>query len=598
MGIFSKFQIKDIKTKILGGKSKHKSEVPSIAVSPPTPNVHEDFTFPQGERDNVGKNSGSDSYTKNLERKTLIRQRSASLPELLDDSVDFHLENKKSEITKTYLKPPKSTRKRRRRGRRTVSCPGNLSKILVAADSEAKGCENNLYATGPSENTNGYYGNKPGDIGVSDLPQLESENQEFGKEQRNIKPITSESNSSCYELGLDNAIFRNDSISSALSTDNGVSNSMDASPSAEEFKPLCLDSDQQSEKSETFSNTDFNEKIQRRVFSSSERRKPDARWSLDLEKLGCSGSSLLSEDGDMKWDGQNSKSTQENKNLASTWSLDLEKQLKIDHSIGRAYSEINFSGSPKLRGGPESLFSEKVIFNAKSLDLEFVKPETGNAKKNSDSTLQQPVLKRGISDYVGKFNGIVSKFSTWSLDIDSARKRSLEKDLDEGARAQSEMALGAYKDNPENEKRALSYHSLLYDFDEASRYQIYQPTVYEIADQNPTQNTDKNTTQNPKVGTYGNSMKFFSKQLEHLYENGKSLYKHRHVIIDAIKQREKELKAIADKDAKAKQAEAAHAEAHKFFKPKPKPPPRRRSTSHKKHVEKVLILPQKLEGTR
>lgn len=589
MGIFSKFQIKDIKTKILGGKTKHKSEVPSIAVIPPTPSVHEDFSFPQNQED-------TSECDKKSVRQTLTRQRSASLPEVFEnDSVDsFHVESKTGAVVKSYLKPPKTARKKRRRSRRTISCPENLSEITDSVETSAKGCEKRFSSIGPGENTTGYYEDRISDIGDRVSPQLESENQAFSTGSYNLD-ANKNNGASCYgELGRDNEIFRHDSITSSSSSHNGVINSMDASPTAEEFSLLCLDSEQQSEKSKKSSNTTFsNEIVQRRT----ERRKADARWSLDLEKLGagCSDSSLLSEDSDMKWEGQSSNVPQESKNLASTWSLDLSKGSKLDHNMGRAYSEINFSGSPNLRSPCEPGFSEKVIFNAKSLDLEFVKPEKEAINKSSDTTLEQPVHKRGISEYVGKFNGIVSKFSTWSLDMEVARKRSLEKNLDGAARAQSEMALGAYNETPKKEERALSYHSLLYDFEEASRYQIYQPTVYEIVDENVHQPTEKTVAPNQKLGTYGSSMKFLGKQLEHLYENGKSLYKQSHVIIDAIKQREKELKAIADKEAKAKQANGSDEEKHKFFKPKPKPPPRRRSTSHKKHVQKVNILPSRSE---
>ena len=595
MGIFSKFQIKDFKTKILGGKGKHKGEVPSIAVSPPTPSVHDDFAFPPGHGNTTDSDGEFDLSSKKSSQGTLSRQRSVSLPDVFEEETDAPKDSK-SEIVKSYLKPPKSRRKRHKRKRKTISCPDILSELDVAADAGAKDCENTSCATGPSENTSGYYGSESGDINVPVLPQLESEEKEFGEIEHTIKNNTIDPSASCVnDIGLDNEIFRHDSIGSTLSSHNGESHSLTASPSAEEFKPLCIDCDEQSEKSETFSNTYLNQKIQRRIFSKSERRNPDARWSLDLDKLGtgCSDNSLLSEEGDMKWDG--SKSAQEAKSLASTWSLDLGKEQKIDLNMGRAYSDINFSGSPNLRGGSRSPFGEKVMFNAKSLDLEFVKVDTDNIKEDSDSTLEQHTHKRGINDYVGKFNGIVSKFSTWSLDIEVARKRSLEKELDGRARTQSDVALGAFKGESDKQERALSYHSLLYDFDEASRYQIYQPTVYEIADETQTQATDRGVVQNQKLGAYGHSMKFLSKQFESLYENGKSLYKQGHVFIDAIKQREKELKAIADKEAKAKQE--ADPEVHKFFKPKPKPPPRRRSTSHRKHVHKVNITPLKIEGT-
>lgn len=591
MGIFSKFQIKDIKTKILGGKVKHKGDVPSIAVSPPTPSVHEDFTFPEDQIDRV--DNSVDLGDKNIERHTFTRQRSSSLPEVFDDAIvaDFQLENKNIDIVKSFLKLPKPARKKRRRGRRAISCPDNLSEISGSVDAEANGRTSKDIA-GPNDHADGDYGDKTDDIVMSVSPQLGSENKEFGTKYSIIKDDNNRPGISCHvEIGLDNEIFRHDSIGSTVSSHNGVINCMDASPSAEEFQALSIDSDEQSEKSETSSNTtNSRQTVLRRIFSVADRRKPEARWSLDLEKLGtgCSDNSLLSEDGEMKWDGKQPRSPQEKNNLASTWSLDLNKGMKVDHDIGRAYSEINFSGSPNLRDVCDSGFSEKVMFNAKSLDLEFVKQETGNTAENPDSTVEQPVLKRGISGYVGKFNGFVSKFSTWSLDIELARKRSLEKELDSATRAQSELSLGAYKAEPSKGERAVSYHSLLYDFEEASRYQIYQPTVYEIEDENLSQSTEKTAHQNHKSGTYGNSMKFLSKQFEHIYENGKSLYKHRHVIIDAIKQRERELKAIADKEAKAKLGQGADNEKHTFF--KPKPPQRRRTAPHKKHVHKVQAV--------
>ena len=582
----------------MGGKVKHKGEVPSIAVSPPAPSVHEDFASSPGQGDAADSDCEFDLNAKKSSQATLSRQRSVSLPDVFEGTVDITTAKCNTDTTKSYLKPPKLKRKKRRRKTRTISCPDFSSDVEVAAVGEVNGCENNLYATGPSENTSGYYGSGHGDVSTPVLPQLESEDKEFGKKEHTIKNITTDRTGSCdKDIGIDNEIFRHGSIASASGSHNGECNSMTASPIPEEFKPLCINSDQQSEISEISSNSCSNEKIQRRIFSSSERRNPDARWSLDLEKLGagCSDNSLLSEEDDMKWDGQHSKSGQEGKNLASTWSLDLGKEKKIDLNMGRAYSDFNFSESPELRGGANALYGEKVMFNAKSLDLEFVKEDTDNSKGNADSSLEQHGPKRGINGYVGKFNGIVSKFSTWSLDIEVARKRSLEKELDVRARTQSELALGAYKEDSDKQERAISYHSLLYDFDEASRYQIYQPTVYEIVDENPTQNTDGSIARNPKLG---HSMKFLSKQFESLYENGKNLYKQGHVIIvDAIKQREKELKAIADKEAKAKKALSTDPETHKFFKPKPKPPPRRRSTSHKKHVQKVLITPQKIEGT-
>lgn len=589
MGIFSKFQIKDIKTKILGGKAKHKGEVPSIAVSPPTPSVHDNFRFPLGEGDNTDIDGDSDLASKELSRPAIIRQRSVSLPDVFDGTTDLTADSNTIEKPKSYLRLPKSKRRKRRKKSRTVSCPDILAKSDLASDGNAKSCETNLCATGPSENSSGYYGSEPGDISVPVLPQLKSEDKEFGKTQNTIKNSTIDD----YEIIL------HDTISATSGAHNGV-DYMTASPSVEQCMPLCTDSDQQSEKSKVSNISYPNQKIQRRAFSTTERRKPDARWSLDLEKLGagCSDNSLLSEDGDMKWDGQNSKATQDSKNLVSTWSLDLDKERNIDLCMGRAYSEINFGGSPKLRDCSNPLFGEKVIFNAKSLDLEFVKADTENIEEHSESNLEQRVHKRGIHDYVGKFNGIVSKFSTWSLDIELARKRSLEKELDGRARTQSELVLVANKEEDGKPERAVSYHSLLYDFDEASRYQIYQPTVYEVADENPAQGVDRTIAQSPKLGAYGNSKKFLSKQFESLYENGRNLYKQRYVIFDAIKQREKELKAIADKEAKAKQIANADSESHKFFKPKPKPPPRSRSTTHRKRVQKVHISPlEKNVGT-
>ena len=599
MGIFSKFQIKDIKTKILGGKVKHKSEVPSIAVSPPTPSVHDNFRFPLGEGDNTDIDGDSDLATKELSRPTLIRQRSVSLPDVFDGTTDLAAENNTVVKPKSYLRLPRSKRRKRRKKSRTVSCPDIWSKADLAADGYVKSCETNLCATGPSENTSGYYGSEPGDISVPVLPQLKSEEKEFGKTQNTLKHYTIDASASCdKDPSFDYEIILHDTISAKSGAHNG-DYSMTASPSLEQRMPLSTDSDQQSEKSEVSNNSYLNQKIQRRAFSTTERRKPDARWSLDLEKLGagCSDNSLLSEDGGMKWDGQNSKATQDSKNLVSTWSLDLDKERNIDLCIGRAYSDINFGGSPKLRDCSNPLFGEKVIFNAKSLDLEFVKADAENIEENSDSNSEQRVHKRGIHDYVGKFNGIVSKFSTWSLDIELARKRSLEKELDGRARTQSELVLVANKEEDGKAERAVSYHSLLYDFDEASRYQIYQPTVYEIADENPAQGVDRTIAQSPKLGAYGNSKKFLSKQFESLYENGRNLYKQRYVIFDAIKQREKELKAIADKEAKAKQIADADSESHKFFKPKPKPPPRSRSTTHRKRVQKVQISLEKNVGT-
>eukprot|EP00112_Aurelia_sp_Birch-Aquarium-sp1_P027004 Seg996.6 transcript_id=Seg996.6/GoldUCD/mRNA.D3Y31 product="hypothetical protein" protein_id=Seg996.6/GoldUCD/D3Y31 len=600
MGIFSKFQIKDIKSKILGGKVKHKAEVPAIAVIPPTPSVKSHFSFPVA--DSQKGSTVADQSIAKSSRSELSRQRSSSLPDCLDQetaagdlTVEVETENE-AEIVKSYLKlPPKSSRRKRRRkhrGRRAISCPDDLSILAEESTSHVKHLEGFAKSSGPNTHCEdvlcGYDQMPISEIRTDDiLPQLKTENQKFGPE------FDTQTVGKCTvieEIGLEkNQIVR----SCEHDNNNGISNSraLPSSPTdAEESKENTSNCFDDSEKSEL----DQGE-IRRRVLKL-DRRKPEARWSLDLEKLrsGCSDNSLESNDSEMKWDGHQASVSPKNngKSLLSTWSLDFDSKALVDeNNVGRAYSDVNFSGSPALRNRSESANCDHVMFNAKSLDLEFVTRKPNPESSETDITYQRSTsLKRGISDYVGRFNGIVSKFSTWSLDIELNRKRSLDGELDDSNRAQSDNAIADNVDSecPEKEGRSLSYHSLLYDIDEASRYQIYQPTVYEIGDE-PGGGLPEGTHTQPKPGHYSNSMKFLSKQFGHLCENGKSLYnKQRHVFMESIKQRERELKAIADKQAQAKQGTEKPPE--QFFKPKPKPPQRHRSNSHKRHTQQAKIL--------
>ena len=598
MGIFSKFQIKDIKTKILGGKVKNKADVPAIAVSPPTPSVQNDFKFPEEEdldripdRVKISQEDGGI-----LEPGTLCRQQSQSLPEVFDqDIAGCQSDGNVNEITISYLKLPKSGRKKRKNRKRYISCPENLSKLSNPGLDVATSCVSGNKNTNDCQSrpkqviVNGHCTINSGKVSREEIPHLITESQEFSfvddGQQRKL---------ACDAVG-NTLESQSIEVSHEFDSSEDVTESMDASASSlaselcesRQKTLLCTKSDQQSEKSKASDNTSLNGGIPRRVLHT-ERKKPETRWSLDLEKLRAGNASEGISDPnscEMKWNNHSGKILPTDKSLISTWSLDLDKALESDSSISRAYSEINVCGSPNLRDGSKSIVCGQVMFNAKSLDLEFVKqqPEPGNIEPDSDGSLGPQVLKRGISDYVGKINGIVSKFSTWSLDIELTRKRSMEGELDDKSRAQSEMTLDAHQKETEKQGRSVSYHSLLYDFDEASRYQIYQPTVYEIGDETTGQNTERAITRH---STYGNSMKFLSKQFEHLYENGKNIYKDKQKMIsNAIKQREKELKVIADREAKAKKAQMAE-KSQPFF--KPKPPPRRHST--KKHVKQPVIL--------
>ena len=601
MGIFSKFQIKDIKSKILGGKVKHKAEVPAIAVIPPTPSVKSDFSFPVTDSQQ-GRTEADQSIAKS--KSELSRQRSTSLPDCLDEETvgcDLNVEvetGNEAEIVKSYLKlPPKSVRKKRRRKhrkRRAISCPDDLSVLGEESTSNVNHREGFAKSSGPNPHCEdvvcGYDQMPISEIRTDDiLPQLKTENQIFGTE------FDTQTVGKCTvieELGLE----KNQIVRSSCDNNNSISNfhTLPSLPSDAEDS-----NENTSNYSEDWVKSEIDQGAIRRRVLNLDRRKPEARWSLDLDKLrsGCSDNSLESNDSGMKWDGHQATTVSpknNGKSLLSTWSLDLDSKALVDeNNVSKAYSDVNFSGSPALRNRSESANRDHVMFNAKSLDLEFVtrKPNPESGETDSERTYQRSSsLKRGISDYVGRFNGIVSKFSTWSLDIELNRKRSLDGELDDSNRAQSDNAIA---DNdasqcPEKEGRSLSYHSLLYDIDEASRYQIYQPTVYEIGDE-PGAILPEGTHTQSKPGHYSNSMKYLSKQFGHLCENGKSLYnKQRHVLMDAIKQRERELKAIADKQAQAKQGTEKPPE--QFFKPKPKPPPRHRSSSHKRHTQQAKIL--------
>ena len=556
MGIFSKFQIKDIKSKILGGKVKHKVEVPAIAVIPPIPSVKADLTFP-GDSQQTGEPTSHIKHGK--KSRTLTRQRSYSMSDCVNQQskAQNHDNDEQFEQVDVYLKLPRCGRRKRKSRKRSPSCPENLSGFITASAIDIAGTMKGNSSSDCSNVDGPTLTNEcekslelHSTTAEKAIGQIITESQEFGfaeKRQDKLGGISSK------ELFSDEVICQNNQISG---NDNANDNIMNYSGENSDFGETILPFHDQSDRITS------SDSIRRRV-SKSNRPTPEMRWSLDLERLqaGCSENSIDEDNDNMKWDGQspNMSPKSNGKGLVSTWSLDLDiKTSSRNPAVERAHSEMNVGGSPSFSQRSETHGCSHVIYNAKSLDLDLVMSgEVGKEDlSNSDNNVfHKTSLKKGLNGYIGKLNGIVSKFSTWSLDVELNRKRSLDNDLNESNRAQSENLLDAVDTEPSRAERSLSYHALLYDIDEASRYQIYQPTVYEISDEGVANEKPDGVTKNmpgTKPTQHGNSMKFLSRQFDNLYENGRSLYRQRYVIIDAIKQREKELKAIADRQTAEK----------------------------------------------
>eukprot|EP00794_Sanderia_malayensis_P008060 gene8060-8923_t len=614
MGIFSKFQIKDIKSKILGGRVKQQKggEVPAISVIPPTPSAKLNFAFPG----NNNKPDGGDFHVeeeKNTNFKHLTRQRSHSLPDCsaIDDGsglpVSGGLRGEAADTIdiKVYLKPPRNGRRRRKNRKRYRSCPENLTHFKKT-EADGSVSMKTVASCGSLSSSNGDGPNPSGE----GEPLLVAENI-VGKEMRVIDKESEESppeksqheENICgisrneYLCGTDNCCQSNEedivqnpssSMDSSCSSLNSSNNGLDMDKSeqnslsdeAGENTPLFESKSEKCE--ESGMKVTLGERIRKRVLNS-HRATPQTRWSLDLERLLSGGNQKFS-DKNNKWDGQSSddEGTSNGKSTISTWSLDFDNNKgKINCEVERTQSEICVGVSPSAVKKSDVNNCEKGITNAKSLDLDLVSTTMDGELANSDTIMRASSLKKGINGYIGKFNGIVSKFSTWSLDMETQRKRPLDMELGDSIRARSETLLDEVETEPASREKSLSYHALLYDIDEASRYQIYQPTVYDIGDEDTAMERpdSMHMLNKPTATKTATSMRFISKQFEHLYENSKNLYKHRYAFIDALKQRERELKAIADRE----NAKALPKQTELIF--KPKVPVRQRSHSY--HIHKL-----------
>ena len=596
MGIISKIPLKDFKSKLLGGKyRKVEPDVPAIDVTPPTP-ISRTYTF---------SGPSETSFETVREEENTGLQRCNSVPDLIgttyiETSKDVPIQGAKGNSllaginsgnyevglsqslptvgSDNFLQIPKKRRKRRKSKRgsqqnflddfntKWLKDNGLIdSNATEFSSKDGYQLENNKDSRCAVDNKNGGNDiNRSADINqnMRHLDQscdLEIVGESSGSKEENKSEgehsLTSFSDDSekceigVVENNLDDCLGReqpdkqtqpfnetgrlpNETESENLIIDKIHDTHIkteDENVTISNISSLSLEQESMpSVKNVTEENFLNNEEFHQDTSSSAE--SAENLLDIDVNELSCNS--------------EKDKDTQ-----ISTWSLNLDSKsvvatFKRGHQ--RTQSDTNFLTETQKENRPTGFDDKAGMVATRSLDLDAVTSSediTGREveRTKSDTTLQRHLPKHDKNYYMGRLNGIISKFSTWSLDMELIRKRSMDHLVVE--RAFSETTLG-----PEHERarRCWSYHTLLCDEDFASRYQIYLPTVEDIAEQAGAD--DSNSTEN-KHGTavtkkqyiHKNSMKELkrqcSEQIGHMYENGMNIYKNRAAYITAFKER-------------------------------------------------------------